>query len=63
MTTPISIEPIPGVESADLKFLACAVACDADYFVTGDQELQDLKTHKGTRIVSPRAFLTILRES
>ena len=63
MTTPISIEPIPGVEPADLKFLACAAACDADYFVTGDQKLLDLQTHKGTRIVSPRAFLTILRES
>lgn len=63
MTTPISIEPIPGVEPADLKFLACAAACDADYFVTGDQKLLDLQTHKGTRIISPRAFLTILRES
>lgn len=60
--TPISIDPIPGVEPADLKFLACAEASDADYFVTGDQDLLDLKTHKRSRIVSPRAFLTILRE-
>jgi putative PIN family toxin of toxin-antitoxin system len=62
-TSPVSIDPIPGIESADLKFLACAAACDADYFVTGDQKPLDLETHKGTRIVSPRAFLTILRES
>jgi putative PIN family toxin of toxin-antitoxin system len=58
----ISIDPIPDVEPADLKFLACAEVSDADYIVTGDQELLDLKTHRHSRIVSPRAFLTVLRE-
>lgn len=60
--TPISTDPIPDVEQADLKFLACAEARDADYLVTGDQELLDLETHKRSRIVSPRTFLAILRE-
>lgn len=60
--TPTAIDPIAEVEPADLKFLACAETSDADYLVTGDQELLDLKTHKRSRIVSPRAFLTILRE-
>ena len=60
--TPMPIDPIPNVEPADLKFLACAEASDADYLVTGDQGLLALKTHKRSRIVSPRAFLAFLRE-
>ena len=56
------INALPDVEPADLKFLACADAGAADYLVTGDRALQDLKTYKATRIVSPRVFLSLLRE-
>ena len=41
--------------------LATAVSATADYLVTGDKKLQDLGTHEGITIVSPRAFLTVLR--
>jgi predicted nucleic acid-binding protein len=34
----------------------------ADYLVKGDRALQNLKTYKATRIVSPRFFLALLRE-
>ena len=59
---PGAIDPFPDVEPADLKFLACADAGAADYLVTGDRALQNLKTYKATRIVSPRVFLTLLHE-
>jgi len=32
----------------------------ADYIVSGDRHLRELKRFQGVRIVSPRAFLTIL---
>jgi len=58
---PAPLHPPPGIESADLKFLACAEAGSADYLVTGDQALLNLKTYKRTRIVTPRAFLNVLQ--
>lgn len=59
---PDAIDPLPDVETADLKFLTCADAGAADYLVTGDRALQNLKTYEATRIVSPRVFLTLLHE-
>lgn len=61
VVSPTPVDPPPGIELADLKFLACAEAGSADYLVTGDQALLNLKTYKRTRIVTPRAFLTILK--
>lgn len=60
---PIPIDPPSDVETADLKFLACAAPAAADYLVTGDRALQNLKTHQATRIVSPRVFITLLQET
>lgn len=57
---PGPINPLPDIEPADLKFLACADASSADYLVTGDRALQNLKTYKAARIVSTRVFLTLL---
>jgi len=45
----------------DDKFLAAAVEAQADYVVSGDKDLLDLKAYKGARIVTPAQFLTILR--
>lgn len=57
---PSPINPVPDIEPADLKFLAYADVSAADYLVTGDRALQNLKTYKATRIVPPRVFLTLL---
>jgi len=59
---PKAISSLPGIEPADLKFLACAEAAAADYFVTGDRALLNLRAYKATHIVSPGIFLHILRE-
>jgi putative PIN family toxin of toxin-antitoxin system len=40
----------------DDNVLACALEADADYLVTGDKDLLDLKVFKGTRILNPREF-------
>jgi len=36
--------------------LACALEAKADYLVTGDEDLLELKAFKGIRIVTPRDF-------
>lgn len=47
-------------DSNDDLVPATAVSGDADYVVTGDREFEAVGTHLTVRIVSPRAFLTIL---
>ena len=46
----------------DDRILAAAVSAAADYLVTGDAQLQSLRTYKGVSIVTPRAFLDLLKE-
>lgn len=43
--------------------LATAVSAQADYLVTGDTKLQHLGSYEGVQILSPRAFLELLRHS
>jgi putative PIN family toxin of toxin-antitoxin system len=40
----------------DDSILACALEAGADYLVTGDGDLLELKIFKGIRIVTPREF-------
>ena len=46
----------------DDKIVACAVAAGADYLVSRDKDLLILKEHEGISIISPEAFLRILRD-
>ena len=41
----------------DNMVLECAVTADADYIVTGDAHLLELKEFEATRIVTPAQFL------
>jgi len=41
----------------DNKFLECALAADASYVVSGDDDLLDLEEFEGIQIVSPSTFL------
>ena len=45
----------------DNKFLACAQEGQADYLVTGDDDLLTVKGYEGTLIVPPAAFLPVLQ--
>ena len=51
-------QPVQSVcrDPDDDAILACALEARADYLVTGDVDLLDLKTFRGIRIVSPRDF-------
>ncbi len=42
--------------------LQCAEAAKADYIVTGDLELQELKKYKQTAIVTPRQIMEIIEK-
>jgi putative PIN family toxin of toxin-antitoxin system len=44
----------------DNKILECAVACGADYLVSGDAHLLELKEYMGIKIITPKAALDIL---
>jgi uncharacterized protein len=45
----------------DDMVVACAVAVNANYIVTRDKDLLDLGTHEGIEMVTPEAFLHIVR--
>jgi uncharacterized protein len=44
-------------DPSDDIYLACAVEGSADYIVSGDHHLTDLRVFQGIRIVNPAAFL------
>jgi len=43
----------------DDKFIACALALKAQYVVSGDKALFDVRQYQGINIVTPREFLEI----
>ncbi|KKR91788.1 MAG: putative toxin-antitoxin system toxin component, PIN family [Candidatus Levybacteria bacterium RIFCSPHIGHO2_02_FULL_39_36] len=47
----------------DDKFLWCAIEGKADYIISGDHHLLDLKEYEGVKILSPHDFLTILEKN
>ena len=44
-------------DPADNKYLSCALESQADYIITGDHHLLDLKAFQGITIVTPADFL------
>jgi putative PIN family toxin of toxin-antitoxin system len=44
------------------KYLACAVAAKADYVISGDIHLRELKEYRGIKIVNPAEYLEIVNE-
>jgi uncharacterized protein len=48
-------------DTSDNKFLECAVECNADYIVTGDQHLKKLRKFDNIPIVTPSQFLNIIK--
>jgi hypothetical protein len=43
-------------DADDDHIIACAVASNADFIITGDEHLLEMKNHKGIKIVSPKDF-------
>jgi len=44
----------------DDKYLECALAAGADYIISGDRDLLDLKEYGGVKIVSARDYLDVV---
>lgn len=43
----------------DNKFIECAIECGADYIISGDRHLLNLKEYEGIKIFRPSEFLKI----
>ena len=61
------ISPLPELhvvvrDPEDDMIIACAVVANADYIVSRDKDLLDLGAYREIKIVSPEAFIQILRE-
>lgn len=54
--------PVPRVAThpEDDFILATAAACEADYLVTGDEQLLKLRSYRGVTIISPYGFCSVL---
>ena len=54
-----SVKDVKGVcrDSEDDKFISCALSTSADYIVTGDKDLSDLKLYKSVKIIKASDFL------
>jgi putative PIN family toxin of toxin-antitoxin system len=57
-------QPVSGICRGpnDDPILSCALAASADYLVTGDFDLLELREFRGTRIVAPRDFELLLED-
>ena len=54
-------EEVRGIcpDPADDKFISCALAASAEYLVSGDKALTDLKQYKSAKIIKPSEFLKL----
>jgi uncharacterized protein len=63
----ILVEPtdVPALcrDPADDIYLACALAAQAQFIVTGDHDLLSMSQHQSTMIVMPAVFLTTVHSS
>lgn len=57
LITPEHIQPVIKRDSSDDMFLACASTANAQYIISGDKHLLDLKNVAGIPVVTPRQFL------
>ena len=46
-------------DSDDNKFLECAITADADYIISGDSDLLELKEYENITIIKPEKFLEL----
>ena len=53
----LALSGLVKADADDDKFLACALAAQAEYLISSDAHLLDLGTHAGINIVTVREFL------
>lgn len=47
-------------DPSDNVYLACALEGEADFVVSGDKHLKNLKSYQGIRIIEPAMFLQVI---
>jgi len=63
VTPDLAIEPVIKRDPDDDKILACAVAAQAEWLISGDDHLLSVKRYKGITIVTPSQFSRIWEKS
>jgi len=58
----LPLDPIQA-DADDTKYFVCAIEGKADFIVSGDHHLKDLKSFQGIRIVDPATFLAVIVEN
>lgn len=59
---PDSVPAVIAADPDDDHVLACALAGQADYIVSGDPHLLSVRSYHGIRILSPAAFSALLEQ-
>ena len=54
------LRPVVAADPGDDIYIAAAIDGLAEFIVSGDRHLLDLREHEGIRIVKPREFLSVL---
>ena len=49
-------------DPTDNNYLSCALDAKADFIVSGDMHLLNLREHEGTQIITPTQFLEMLEK-
>jgi putative PIN family toxin of toxin-antitoxin system len=62
LVEPLETPSVISADPADDKFLACAITGAADYIISGDGHLLNLKAYQGIRVLTPTVFLAVLTE-
>lgn len=61
IAAPPTIAAVPS-DPDDNMIVACALKAGAQYLVSGDPHLKDLREYRGVAIVSPAEFLAMLKQ-
>jgi len=58
------VKEVKGVcrDPEDDKFISCALSASADWIVSGDKDLFDLKQYKSTKIIKASDFLKMVKD-
>jgi putative PIN family toxin of toxin-antitoxin system len=62
LVDPASVEPGLCRDKSDLAVIGTALAAQADYLITGDQDLLSLRKYERTKIVDPRSFWVVSKK-
>jgi predicted nucleic acid-binding protein len=47
-------------DTGDDKFISCALSANADYIVTGDKDLSDLRKYQSIKIIHASDFIKMV---